>query len=111
MDDLLAVSTLLQPGETNFVGWRVATNEPVNAWRSESPGNLHLYFRVERFEQAVDAAEREAVLREPMTEDEYRAALGELADRCYADMVRLVLGEESTVPVTLTLRREQSFYF
>lgn len=79
MDDLVAVSTLLKPGETNYVGWRVGTDERLNAWRSESPGNLHLHFRAEQFEQTLDAGARGAVQREPMTDEQYEMALAALA--------------------------------
>lgn len=73
--DVTEAAGFLRESERAYVGWRPARDgEPVNAWRSESPGNLHVHFRLKEFAE-LTPDERRVLARQPMTEDEYAAAI------------------------------------
>lgn len=59
------------------IGWRTARNdEPVNAWRSESPGNARAHLRDEELDESV----RYWVTHGTMSEAEWEAAKGQLLE-------------------------------
>jgi hypothetical protein len=81
--DILSGPQLLAERDRAYVGWRPAgVVERVNAWRNESPGNVHLHFRLREFEEFPHGA---LVARAPMPDEEYAAAVRELGYRLFVE--------------------------